>query len=241
MNRGSFLPCIVGSVLTSLAFLCAPSSQSEHLGSGIPKRDETMIVREGYVAMWSDTTRTPAWVQYRLKPEYVAKSSAARPPFTANGDVKRSATNMDYTNTGWDRGHLFPYSDASRSRAVQVESMELTNVVPQAPRLNRGGWMRLEAAIRNVAKESEDTYVITVTAGYARSVGSGVSVPDRLAKIVAAKRDGKWRVCSLVCDNADDSEIRITSLAEVERQSGWEFLDKIVYEPVDSLEKLCVE
>lgn len=49
----------------------------------------------------------------------------------------------DYTNTGYDRGHLVPNADYGLSTYI------ISNAVPMVPNLNRGSWKKSERHIRN--------------------------------------------------------------------------------------------
>lgn len=223
-------------IVLALTLAGASLFEHEHLVPGQPTRSEHLIMRNGYVCLWDDVRRCPLWVQWHLKPEYIVQSKASRPAWRSNPDVPGTPTPNDYA--GWDRGHLFPFADAARSREIQVESMELTNVAPQAVRLNRGSWGRYEGDVRDVAKRSDEVYVVVVTAGYSRSSGSGISVPDRFAKIVAARRGEQWKILSVVAENTDLGKVEPTSRQEIERQSGFRFLPKIEGEQVKSIDNL---
>lgn len=69
----------------------------------------------------------------------------------------------DYTNTGYDRGHLVPNIDYGNDTCI------ISNVVPQLPQFNRGQWKRIEIMIRDNYKEKlvfkgceySDKYIIT--------------------------------------------------------------------------------
>jgi len=69
----------------------------------------------------------------------------------------------DYTNTGYDRGHLVPNIDYGNDTCI------ISNVVPQLSQFNKGSWKQNEIMIRNKYKgklvfkgcEYSDKYVMT--------------------------------------------------------------------------------
>ena len=43
---------------------------------------------------------------------------------------------MDYSNSGWDKGHMAPVADMKWSEQSMYESFYLTNICPQNHTLN---------------------------------------------------------------------------------------------------------
>ncbi len=72
--------------------------------------------------------------------------------------LKTIIRSSDYTHSGYDRGHLTPAGDADTDIEMS-DTFFLTNIVPQAPLLNRTQWRNLESEIRNSLKR--DTVIIT--------------------------------------------------------------------------------
>ena len=74
--------------------------------------------------------------------------------------------NSYYKHSGFDRGHLIPSSDFAGKQDAMKATFNLCNISPQNPTFNRKIWGRLEALIRNLAKEEfegerRSTYVVT--------------------------------------------------------------------------------
>ena len=74
--------------------------------------------------------------------------------------------NSYYKHSGFDRGHLIPLSDFAGNADAMKATFNLCNISPQNPTFNRKIWGRLEALIRNVAREEferkgRSTYVVT--------------------------------------------------------------------------------
>jgi endonuclease G len=60
---------------------------------------------------------------------------------------------QDYTNTGFDRGHMKPAEDSPTQEAMD-ESHLMSNVAPQHPNLNRQTWRTLEDAVNDLVRSS---------------------------------------------------------------------------------------
>ena len=72
------------------------------------------------------------------------------------------------------------------SQRAMSESFFMSNMSPQTPSFNRGGWKKLESLVRFSAKDSE-VHVVTggiLNKSLSKIGSSGVSVPDYFYKII---------------------------------------------------------
>ena len=53
-------------------------------------------------------------------------------------------THNDYSNSGFDRGHLCPSADRTTSKKENEGTFLMTNIYPQSPNLNQQTWRFLE-------------------------------------------------------------------------------------------------
>ncbi|MBN3282893.1 ENDD1 protein, partial [Polyodon spathula] len=58
------------------------------------------------------------------------------------------AINNDYVKSGYDKGHLYPVSQAD-DQCTAYSTFTLTNAAPQHPHSNRGVWNQMERAVLN--------------------------------------------------------------------------------------------
>ena len=136
-------------------------------GSELPqlkrKRTEQIIQHEGYTVSYNADYRIANWVAYVLTDKEARSDKAERQnKFVVDPLVKgASATNEDYTRTGYDRGHLAPAGDMKWSEKAMRESFYLSNITPQKPGLNRGVWKELEEQIRLWARENGAVLIAT--------------------------------------------------------------------------------
>lgn len=127
---------------------------------------------------------------------------------------------MDYKRSGWSRGHLTPSGDAS-TKTARAETFLLSNIVPQAVRLNSGSWNHLEANVRKSVKRYREAYVVTGPAFHAPLGAIGpdhVRVPSSLWKAVYVP--SKKSVSVIVCKNTAPYRCNAVSQASLQRVTG---------------------
>lgn len=119
------------------------------------KRSEQVIRHEGYTVSYNSDYKIANWVAYELTAEEAKSKKTERSnKFVPDPMVKgATATNEDYTRTGYDRGHMAPAGDMKWSAKAMRESFYFSNICPQKPALNRGIWKELEEQSRLWAKD----------------------------------------------------------------------------------------
>ena len=102
--------------------------------------------------------------------------------FKPDPTIPNSPTPEDYTNSGFDRGHMAPAADSS-TPAQMSDTFYMTNMTPQYPSVNRIAWKMLEESVRGM----EFKYAVTgaVYKDYTKVIGKHkVPVPTMLYKVV---------------------------------------------------------
>ena len=83
----------------------------------------------------------------------IAQARAVKVPrtddFRADKRISDSPTPADYTNTGYDRGHMVPAANADDKQEMS-DTFLMTNMTPQLPSVNRTAWRLLEDRVRSV-------------------------------------------------------------------------------------------
>ena len=139
--------------------------------------------------------------------------------FRPDARLKNGPRPDDYTNSGYDRGHLTPAADASTSEQMS-DTFLMTNMTPQEPTVNRTPWRLLEVRVRDGGAFK---YVVTgaVYAYPAKTIGkNNVTVPVSYYKIVYLA-DGKIQVFE--AENKPNAPIIESTLEAVEKKSGIKF------------------
>ncbi len=104
-------------------------------------------------------------VSYTLDGDLVNETNIVkRPNFYAEKslDKKYRIYTTDYTNSGYDRGHLAPDASFDWSQESLNAVYTLANIIPQAPQVNRNMWSKLEKFARDKAVELGELDVINV-------------------------------------------------------------------------------
>jgi len=194
------------------------------------------IEHTAYTTRWNSVTLTPAWVAYTLTPEMLSEDRVSRKgyEFTEDPLVKGTcASPMDYSRSGWARGHMMPAADCKYSATAMMESFYMTNVCPQSHSLNDQTWLELEQQVRFWCKHWFKTELHIVCGplyeGKARRIGNNeVSVPTGFFKVICLKdtRTGRWQAMGFVFPNdywkADYSDAAV-SVDAVEGLTGIDF------------------
>jgi len=75
--------------------------------------------------------------------------------------VGKRAELIDYKNSGYDRGHMAPAADFTRSDSAMSETFLLSNMTPQRSHLNRGVWEHLEEQVRTFTQNRGSIWIVT--------------------------------------------------------------------------------
>lgn len=104
----------------------------------------------------------------------------------------------DYRGSGYDRGHVCPSGDRTRSRADNDATFYMSNMLPQTAELNRAVWADLENELRDIVREGNEIYVIAGGSGSAGTIAGGkVTVPKvcwKVALILPVGRNDLKRI-----------------------------------------------
>lgn len=123
-----------------------------------------VVEREGYAAGYCEEARISYWACESLSTDDASgdaerKSYIKRDPGLPK-DMSQPSDD-DYTNSGYDRGHLVPFADRKYSQSVSDTLFYWTNIVPQNPEFNQRTWLDLEEYVRGIAEQCGDIKVVT--------------------------------------------------------------------------------
>ncbi|ACA20618.1 DNA/RNA non-specific endonuclease [Methylobacterium sp. 4-46] len=184
----------------------------------------TLLCFRAFAVLHSSLSRTPLYAAEHLDRARVEAArrldrvdsfhEEARLPAAERADLS------DYVGSGFDRGHMAPSGDMP-DPAAMAESFSLANMVPQNSDLNRGLWAGIESAVRNLAAERGDLYVVTgptFEGGNVQALKGRVLVPTRLFKAVYDPRRGEAGI--YLARNAENAGYETVSPAQLAAIAG---------------------
>ena len=207
----------------------------------------TLLKNKGYWVGYSETRKDSLWVIYHLKHINENVQTEDRPSkFKIDNRTISKVSHNDYTNTGYDRGHMAPnYAIASRyGREAQLETFFMSNICPQQPNLNRQIWRNLESIIANkYAQEFEEVWMITgpIFDQNIEKLDSEVEIPDSFYKIIIDEKDNRPRVLAFIIpqgvSSSESLDKFLTNVNEIERLTRLDFMSELEDDLEEEIEK----
>lgn len=201
----------------------------------VPADGRTTLWRTAYTASYNRSLKLPDWVAWHLTAEHTDGDYGRKGmKFAEDSDVPAPrATDRDYYNSGYDRGHMCPAADCKWSETVQKESFLFTNACPQNPGLNSGDWNEMEILCRRWAKEYGDIYIVCGPIMYRNSnkrIGKNkVAVPDAFFKVVL-RMGNSPKAIGFIYKNESGNRPKssyVNTVDEVERITGLDFFSAL--------------
>lgn len=167
---------------------------------------------------YDEQAKNPAWVAYRLSGPIAFPGQEQRPStFVTEFRTAAHVAHRDYSNSGFDRGHLCPaYAMFSRFGEEGLkETFIMSNVIPQYHGLNAGEWEQLESLIAGRPGQG-DGWAATLGPLWvvngpiydqrpaARKLANGTWIPSGCFSVVLCQREGRWQALSFVMPNQKD-------------------------------------
>ena len=247
------------------------ASRDDNLGLGNPSNavsnasypDNFLMVKNAFTLSYNKNKGTANWVSWHLSTAWkgdIPRQNDFRPdPSLPNNWYE--VTKNDYTDSGFDRGHLCPSDDRDGDLEDNQETFFMTNMTPQAPDHNRGIWKTLEDYGRTLTQQGNEVYIIagtigqggTGTNGFANTIGrnNNITVPASLWKIIVVLPVGQndvqrinenTRIIAVNIPNqnsvgADSWKKYRVSVDDIEALTGFDFLSNIPTEIQSIIER----
>ncbi len=271
LTRGKYLRILAATVFFIALFIgCTPTpkvstpvkpSTSVNLFLGNPSGanasvttpDNYLIVRPQYALSYNRSKGIPNWASWQLNKSWLGSTDRQnnfRPDDTLpNGWVR--ITPSAYTGSGYDKGHIIPSADRTKSVEDNASTFLMTNMVPQTPDNNRRTWEGLEQYSRElVTKEGKELYIIAGPLGSQGEPLKGkVTIPKSTWKIVVVLEPDsgingittKTRALAVNIPNQqgidpDWRKYRV-SIDKIEELTGYNFLSNVPENIQDTIEE----
>ena len=217
-------------------------------------RDNFLMVKPYYALSYNDDNGTPNWVSWRVTIDDLG-DAPRKPEFDPDSMLPpgfKMVTSHDYSSSGFDRGHMCPHGDRSADIDMSYSTFVMTNVIPQAPNVNRKAWAQEESYLRELVRRRHDRlYIVAGPVGQGGRGSEGPRPTIGRGKVVTP--GGCWKVAVAVPDRGMDDLAEIdtstrvvtvlvpndnvvvgeewakfrTSPAEVEQRTGLHFFDRL--------------
>ncbi len=226
---------------------------------GIPQdnslSDDFLIFRKQYVLSYNKDKCVTNWVSWNLNSSWFGDVPRFKGNFITDPNLPNNfcrAKHKDYTNSGYDKGHIVRSEERTNTAENNKATFILTNVIPQARDLNRGPWLALERYCEVLCKKNyKELYIIAGGIYHtSKKVNKKITIPDSCFKIIvildkgkkSASVNSKTQIISVAMPNINgirnaDWHTYISTVDRIEYSTGYNFLNKIP-EPLQSkLEK----
>ncbi len=204
-----------------------------------------LMVKPQYTLSYNRSRATANWVAWRLDSSWIGNAPRQddfRPdPQLPDGWYR--VTDADYSGSGYDRGHMVPSGDRTRSIPDNSSTFLMTNIVPQIAANNQGPWEEFETYCRQLAQGGNELYIISGVEGNIGTIAMGrIVVPRSTWKVVIVLPNGdndlqrvskSTRVIAIVVPNFQPLNINAPwrqfrrSVDQVEALTGYNFFSNI--------------
>jgi DNA/RNA endonuclease G (NUC1) len=171
-----------------------------------PFNRSNYLLNKPYFAIgYNADNGTPNWVSWRVTSDDLGHAPRKQ-LFEADESLPSSfyhVTQHDYSGSGFDRGHMCPHGDRTANTDMSYATFVMTNVIPQAPNVNRKAWEQLESYSRElVERQHAHLYIMAGPCGRGgvgsegprETIGRGrVVVPAECWKIIVGRLQQRRR------------------------------------------------
>jgi endonuclease G len=179
------------------------ASRDNHLELGNPSNalpnvgapNNYLMEKSQYALAYNNSRGSASWVSWHLSTAW--KGSATRCDCFAGDNSLPSgffkSFTSNYTNTGFNRGHMCPSEDRDGSSSDNAATFLMTNIIPQSPNNNQITWAAFENYCRTLMTAGNELYIISGSYGMGGTgsnggvtntiAGGSITVPNRIWKV----------------------------------------------------------
>ncbi|MDF5724470.1 MAG: DNA/RNA non-specific endonuclease [Rhizonema sp. PD37] len=153
----------------------------------IANSDNYLMVKPQYALSYNKSNETANWTSWQLNNSWLGtidRQNNFRPDATLPVGWER-ATPSIYTSSRYDKGHIVPSGDRTRTIEDNSATFLMTNIIPQTPDNNRRTWESLESYCRQLVKSGKELYIIAgVLGSQGKLLKGNVTIPASTWKII---------------------------------------------------------
>lgn len=211
---------------------------------------EQMIYKENFTVSYNLNTFCPNYVAWHLTAERTQGEAKRYDSFLPDPDLPKDyqVVTKDYSNSGYDRGHMCPAADNKDSEEHMRTSFMMTNMCPQTHNLNAGDWAELEDQCREWAQSYGSVYIVAgpiFDSKKPKKIGQEgrmkISVPDRFFKCVLMLGREPKTIAFIYPNAATNKDIRdyAISVDEAEKITNIDFFPLLPDDIETRIEAIC--
>jgi endonuclease G len=229
----------------------APTSASVHLTMGNPSNATAdpnvptnyLMEKTQYALAYHRDRGTPVWTSWHLDTGWLG-SIGRQNDFRADTTLPAGwyqVQGTDYSGSGYDRGHMTPSADRTKTVADNSATFLMTNMIPQLSANNSGPWASLESYCRDLVNQGNELYIISGGSGSQGTIAAGrVNIPSQTWKVIIVLPAGTddvsrvtntTRTIAVIMPNSgsintDWRSYRV-SVDQVETLTGYDFFSNV--------------
>lgn len=203
--------------------------------------DNYLVTHNGYALSYNKSRGSANWVAWHLEKSNIGtaeRTNAFAPDTTLPQEWW--IVPSDYTESGYDRGHMLPSKDRSDTTENNRVTFLMSNMQPQSPNLNRKTWEYLEEYTRELVGKGNEAYIYAGCYGDKGRINNKVTVPTNCFKIIVLlpvgdddlKRiDNATRVIAVDMPNDETINFKwrlyLTTVDDIEQKTGFDFFSNV--------------
>ncbi len=168
--------------------------------SDVANENNYLMVKPQYSLSYNRSKAEPNWVAWRLDTSWLG-TAPRQDDYRPDPQLPAAwyhVLDTDYSGSGYDRGHMAPSGDRTRSIPDNSATFLMTNFLPQLAANNQGPWEDFESYCRTLAQAGNEIYIVSGGAGVFGTIANGKIVVPQVT----------WKV-ALVLPNGDNDLQRI--------------------------------
>ncbi|HXH69007.1 MAG TPA: DNA/RNA non-specific endonuclease [Pyrinomonadaceae bacterium] len=159
----------------------------------IANENNYLMIKPQYSLSYNRSKAEANWVAWRLDASWLG-STPRQDDFRPDPQLPADWYHVlpeDYSGSGYDRGHMTPSGDRTRSIPDNSATFLMTNILPQIAANNQGAWEEFETYCRTLAQAGNELYIVSGGAGVAGTIAGGkIVVPQVTWKVVLVLPNG---------------------------------------------------
>jgi endonuclease G len=225
------------------------NSESPHLLLGNPSGakdnidspNNYLMVKEQYALSYNRSNGTANWVAWEVNQSWL-EDAKRQDNFRPDPSLPKQWKGIKpsiYKGSGYDRGHLVPSADRTKSIEDNSSTFLMTNIIPQTPDNNRNTWGNLEDYSRELVEQGKTLYIIAGTWGSKGKINNLVNIPKYTWKIIVILDrpsqilDITSRTPVIAVNIPNDQELEddwkkfLTTVDQIEKLTEYDFLSNV--------------